>query len=85
MIQIELQPEVEARLATQAQAQGMDVQAYAESLLSQALGINHAPGSRQATTAEAAAFFETMAARSEKIPQLPDEAFLRQSFYQDHD
>jgi hypothetical protein len=85
MIQIELQPEVEARLAAQAQAQGMDIQAYAESLLSLALGVNHASGSHRATTADAAIFFETMAANSTKIPQLPDEAFLRESFYQDHD
>jgi hypothetical protein len=26
-----------------------------------------------------------MAANSDKIPQLPDEAFTRESFYQDHD
>jgi hypothetical protein len=32
-----------------------------------------------------ASFFEAMAADSGKIPQLPDEAFTRKSFYQDHD
>jgi hypothetical protein len=31
------------------------------------------------------AFFRDMAAYSEKIPQLPEEAFSRESFYQDHD
>jgi len=85
MIQVELQPEVEARLAAQAQAHGMGVQAYVERLLNQALGVKNASGWRQPTTAEAAVFFETMAAKSEKIPQLPDEAFRRESFYQDHD
>jgi hypothetical protein len=30
-------------------------------------------------------FFEEMAAHSDKIPLLPDEAFTRESFYQDHD
>jgi hypothetical protein len=85
VIQIELQPEVEARLAAQAHAQGMDVQAYAESLLGQAMGVNNASVWPQPTTAEANAFFETMAVDSAKIPQLPDEAFRRESFYQDHD
>jgi hypothetical protein len=85
MIQIELQPEVEAELASQAQAHGMDIQAYVESLLNQALGVKNASGWRQPTTTEAAVFFATMVAKSEKIPQLPDEAFRRESFYQDHD
>jgi len=30
-------------------------------------------------------FFEAMTANSENIPQLPDEAFERESFYRDHD
>ena len=85
MIQIELQPEVEAQLAAEAQAHGMGIQAYVERLLSQALGVRNISGSRQPTTAEVSAFFEAMAAKSEKIPQLPDEAFLRESFYRDHD
>jgi hypothetical protein len=85
MIQIELQPEVEAQLAAEAQAHGMGVQAYIERLLSQALGVKDISDSRPPTTAEVTAFFEAMAAKSEKIPQLPDEAFRRESFYQDHD
>jgi len=30
-------------------------------------------------------FLQKMSAHSDKIPQLPDEAFTRESFYQDHD
>jgi hypothetical protein len=30
-------------------------------------------------------FFRAMATYSEKIPELPDEAYTRESFYQDHD
>jgi hypothetical protein len=30
-------------------------------------------------------FVRAMSANSEKIPQLPNEAFTRESFYQDHD
>jgi hypothetical protein len=32
-----------------------------------------------------ATFLREMASFSDKIPQLPDEAFTRESFYQDHD
>jgi hypothetical protein len=31
------------------------------------------------------AFFKVMAAHSERIPQLPDEAFTRESFYEEPD
>ena len=30
-------------------------------------------------------FLDAMASHSDKIPVLPDEAFTRESFYQDHD
>jgi hypothetical protein len=30
-------------------------------------------------------FLQKMAEFSDKIPRLPDEAFTRESFYQDHD
>jgi hypothetical protein len=30
-------------------------------------------------------FLDKMAEFSDKIPQLPDDAFTRESFYQDHD
>ncbi len=37
------------------------------------------------TLANLEKIFEEMAAHSDKIPLLPDEAFTRESFYQDHD
>jgi hypothetical protein len=85
MIQIELRPEVEAKLAAEAQAQGMGIEAYVENLLKQALSTGSPFTWSEPTPAEVDAFFEKMAAGSEKIPQLPDEAFRRESFYQDHD
>ena len=85
MIQIELPPEVEARLAVEAQARGIEVRTYIESLIEQAVSARSAAGHHQPTSEEMRAFFQTMAANSEKIPQLPDEAFQRESFYQDHD
>ena len=72
------------RLTDQAQARGMELAAYAESVLEKTAaneGLNHGPRTRQ----EIDAFFAAMSEKSEKLPQLPDEAFTRQSFYEDHD
>ena len=84
MIQIELRPDVEAQLAAEAQARGIGIQAYVESLLEQAVATRTVQPRRR-TREEMAAFFEAMAVNSEKLPQLPEEAFTRESFYQDHD
>jgi hypothetical protein len=62
----------------------MDLAAYAESVLERTAaseGLTHRPKTRQ----EIEAFFAAMSENSERLPQLPDEAFTRQSFYQDHD
>jgi len=82
MIQLELRPEIEAQLAAEAEARGVEIRTYVANLIEQAVSsrVDHQP-----TTQEMSAFFQAMAANSEKIPQLPDEAFQRASFYQDHD
>lgn len=82
MIQIELRPEVEAHLAAEARARGMEIPAYVAALIEQAVSskTRHQP-----TNEEMTVFFQAMAANSAKIPQLPEEAFERSSFYQDHD
>lgn len=85
MIQIELRPEIEARLAAEARARGVEVRTYVESLIEQAVSAKTSWGRHQPTSEEMRAFFQAMSAGSEKIPQLPDEAFERESFYQDHD
>ena len=85
MIQIDLRPEVEAWLAAEAQARGLEVRAYVESLIEQAVSGKDNSRRPQPSSEEMRAFFHAMAANSEKIPQLPDEAFQRESFYQDHD
>jgi len=84
MIQIELRPEVEAKLAAEARARGMETRTYVERVLEQAVATSTVP-SRRRSRKEMEAFFEAMAANSDKIPQLPDEAFTRESFYRDHD
>lgn len=85
MIQIELRPEIEARLVAEAQARGVDIEAYVESLLEQAVTTPGTLAPRRRTREEMRAFYDALAAHSDKIPQLPDEAFTRESFYQDHD
>lgn len=85
MIHIALRPEIEARLAAEAQARGVDVEAYVESILEQAVIPTSTSVQRQRTREEMQSFYNALAAHSDKIPQLPDEAFTRESFYQDHD
>ncbi len=73
--------ETAQRLADQ--AHGMDLATYAESLLEKTAAsedLTH----RAKTRREIDAFFAAMSENSEKLPQLPDEAFTRQSFYEDH-
>jgi anthranilate phosphoribosyltransferase len=82
MIYIELRPEIEARLVANAQARGLEIEAYVTSLLEQAaMTTTYRP--RRRTQEEVAAFYDALAAHSDKIPQLPDEAFTRESFYHD--
>jgi ribosomal protein L11 methylase PrmA len=76
--------ETAQRLMDQAQARGMELAAYAESVLEKTAaneGLDHRPKTRQ----EIEAFFAAMSENSQKLPQLPHEAFTRQSFYEDHD
>ena len=84
-IQVELAPEAEQRLAEQAKAHGMSLPEYAERVLSLA-GLEDSPlGPGPLTPEKAAWFLKAMAEGGEDIPILPEEAFTRASFYQDHD
>lgn len=85
MIHLELRPEIEARLTAEAQARGVDVEAYVESILEKVMTTASNSVPRRRSREEMRAFYDALAAHSDKIPQLPDEAFTRESFYQDHD
>ena len=82
-LNIELAPEVEARLAVQAQAQGVDLPTYASVVLEQAASRQVSPKSASLSEFEAA--LNRLAAHSDNFPLLPDEAFTRESMYRDHD
>lgn len=71
--------------AAQVKARGLEPQSFGQSAIDDA--VRAAPMSLPAARPkmDMEAFLRAMAANSEKIPQLPDEAFTRESFYQDHD
>jgi hypothetical protein len=83
-IAIEVKPEVQAELAAQAAARGMDVPAYAAAVLEEAA---HVPGgeSHRLSPEQLERTLDEMAQFSHHIPSLPDEALSRASLYQDHD
>lgn len=81
-IQLELNPEIAARLAAAAQSRGVPVEQYAESLLRNAV----APASEtagQLSRQELHDMLDAIGEGSEKVPQLPTTAFTRESFYED--
>ena len=85
MIQVELSPELELRLETQARSNGVEKEDYVKSLIENALGGPLTPPRRTGPPRDMEAFFRGMAAYSDKIPVLSEEATKRESFYQDHD
>jgi len=81
-IQIELSPEIEARLTAGALARGVAPEQYAGSLLQEALATP-VRGSGKLTVEEFHAMLGALAEGSEKLPNLPTESFTRESFYED--
>ena len=82
-ITIDIKPEIEAELARQAEVRGMDVPAYATTLLEAAAHPPRAQKSRSLEEFEKT--LDRIAQFSDEIPALPDEAFSREGLYQDHD
>ncbi len=81
-IKVELRPETEAWLVAAAQAHGLSVEEYAESLLREALTLQ-SEGSGQLSVADVRGMLEAIAEGSDKLPKLPTTAFTRESFYED--
>jgi hypothetical protein len=80
---IDIKPEVQAELSRQAAAHGVDIGAYAASLLEEAAHI--ANGSKTLSRDQLDKTLAELAQFSHKIPSLPDEALSRESLYRDHD
>ena len=81
-IKLELNPEVEARLAARARAKGIPLDAYLQSVIEQ---IAEDEGTPRASLEEFKATLETLAEEAEDLPALPSVAFSRESIYRDHD
>ncbi len=77
-IQVELDPETEAKLAKEAVVRGMEREAYASKLLREALAPSRA-GAGKLTRDELRRMLEEVAEGSEKLPKLPTSAFNRES------
>jgi len=80
---IAIKPEVQAELSRQAAARGLDVGAYAATLLEEAARIP--AEAKQLSSSQLDNTLRELAQFSRKIPLLPDEAFSRESLYRDHD
>jgi hypothetical protein len=77
--------EIPDELAAQAQARGLSPEFYVRSSIFEAAHAAPVPIPPQEPIIDLETFLREMAAHSDKIPQLPDEAFTRESFYQEHD
>jgi len=77
--------EIPDELAAKAEARGLTPKSYVEALIEDAARTAPLPLPPAKPSIDMKTFLREMAANSDKIPQLPDEAFTRESFYQDHD
>jgi hypothetical protein len=85
MIQIELKPEVEAQLVAEAQAKGIEPSVYPGSMIERVYLRPHGTRRLSQNPEAVRAWLDSLTQFSDKIPQLPDEAFTRDSFYRDHE
>jgi hypothetical protein len=81
-INVELNPEIEARLAAEARARGVPLEKAAESLLQEALDSRSTTQERLSVE-EFHAMLEALAKGSETLPNLATESFTRESYYED--
>ncbi len=83
VINLQLTPETEARLSAAANARGMSLDVYVKTLIED---HSRMMARQRPSAAEFRALLDAIAAHSDKIPALPDNAFIsREDIYQDHD
>lgn len=81
-IKVELNPEIEARLAVEARAQDISLEKCAERFLEEALAGRSAPPGIL-TLDEFHKMLNALAEGSGELPNLRTESFTRASFYED--
>jgi hypothetical protein len=79
---MEIKVQVSDELAAQAKARGLALEDYVQQLLAQRAPSLSKVG-RARSSDEVRAWLDSLTQFSDKIPQLPEEAFTRESFYQD--
>jgi hypothetical protein len=77
--------EIPDELVAKVQARGLTPESYVRGLIDGAERSDPKPLRLREPRMSMKEFLEAMAANSDKMPVLPDEAFTRESFYQDHD
>jgi hypothetical protein len=80
-MQVELNPEIEAWLTAAAQAEGVEPSVYAVRIIERAYLQGKKTPRVPPNPAEVRAWLDSLTQFSDRIPQLPDEAFDRESFY----
>ncbi len=83
---LDIAPDLQAELSRRAAVEGTSAEAYAASLLAEAL---HRQGTVRSATPrtpeEIRAWLDELAAFSDEIPPQPGQTFSREMIYQDHD
>jgi hypothetical protein len=85
MIRVELKPEIEARLVAEAQERGLDPSVYAGSVIERAFLPANGMRKPSRNPEDVRAWLDSLTQFSDKIPQLPEGSFSRESFYQDYE
>jgi len=83
MLQVELAPDIEKRLIEAARAEGIEPAAYASRLISSTIAAR--TSEKHLSKEQLDAVLARLASHGDNMPVLPDEAYTRESFYQDHD
>lgn len=77
--------EIPDDFAAQVKSRGMSLEEYVRNLVEDAVRAVPKGSGPAEPKMDMETFIKEMARNSEEIPVLPDEAFTRESFYQDHD
>lgn len=83
-IHVELNPEVEAQLAAEAQVRGLAVEGYVQRLLEEAVASSSKRRSR-ASQEEFRVFLDALASKAPNVPELRSSTFSRAVIYGEHD
>ena len=82
MIQLDIDPEVEKRIVEAVRARGLEPSVYASKIVADAVAYT---SPKHLSQKEFDDFLDAMVIDPDKAPMLPDYAYTRESFYEDHD